>query len=136
MVSSFWARFKDLDLGLHRAYLTIMRRPLPVAAGTLLLGYLSYFAISSPLESPKSSVQIRQVHSSSQSPSSTAVSRMLHDVRNKSAREKIEGAYDASIKTHEIGFPDSLSRSQTPAKMGQPKGIQLLQESRRDGRSP
>jgi hypothetical protein len=34
-----------------------------------------------------------------------ALKSFLQDLSEKTASEKIEGAYDAALKTHEIGFP-------------------------------
>lgn len=40
------------------------------------------------------------------------IEKLLKDLPNKSFHEKIESAYDASIKTHYFGFPSS----ETPKK--------------------
>ena len=44
------------------------------------------------------------------------IAQLIEDVKSKSFRQKIEDAYDASIKAHEIGFPSSVSRSRKREK--------------------
>eukprot|EP00968_Pinguiococcus_pyrenoidosus_P002612 scaffold146_cov265-Pinguiococcus_pyrenoidosus.AAC.9 len=38
-----------------------------------------------------------------------ALMKMIQDTRKKTTREKLETAYDAAVRTHEIGFPSSRS---------------------------
>lgn len=37
--------------------------------------------------------------------------KMIDDAKTKSFREKIEAGYDAAVRTHNIGFPSSISES-------------------------
>jgi hypothetical protein len=37
------------------------------------------------------------------------INRMLMNLKTKSFREKIDDAYDGAVKTHEIGFPSSVT---------------------------
>ena len=39
------------------------------------------------------------------------IAELIESVKKKSFLQKIEDAYDASVKAHEIGFPSSVSRS-------------------------
>ena len=50
----------------------------------------------------------QHIHSSKQS-----ISKLLEDIKHKTTYEKITDAFDASVKTHEIGFPSSLPSTST-----------------------
>ena len=40
-----------------------------------------------------------------------AVKEMLQSLDKKTTKEKLESVYDCAVKTHEIGFPQSLSKA-------------------------
>jgi hypothetical protein len=87
-------------------------RILAVAAGGGAAGLFAYIAISQRQEAAIASFEATKGYRQPTSEQtrarerSAAIGDMLGELKNKSAREKLEGAFDGAVQTHSIGFPN------------------------------